>query len=63
MFRRPIRGDEVRNKRWFALKPMMSRHVQIFKHGSERATAILPLRLGGIFGVVIATSRQGPMHA
>jgi threonyl-tRNA synthetase len=61
MFAAQSAGDEVEDKRWFAIKPMnCPGHVQIFKHGLK-SYRDLPQRLAE-FGVVHRYEPSGAMH-
>ncbi len=61
MFKVQSAGDEVRDERVFALKPMnCPGHVQIFKHGLK-SYRDLPLRLAE-FGVVHRYEPSGALH-
>jgi threonyl-tRNA synthetase len=61
MFAVQSAGDEVEDKRVFALKPMnCPGHVQIFKHGLKSYRE-LPLRLAE-FGIVHRYEPSGAMH-
>ena len=61
MFKVQSAGDEVRDERIFALKPMnCPGHVQIFKHGLK-SYRDLPLRLAE-FGVVHRYEPSGALH-
>src|SRR6201991_23874 len=61
MFAAQSAGDEAKDKRWFAIKPMnCPGHVQIFKHGLKSYRE-LPIRLAE-FGVVHRYEPSGAMH-